>query len=63
VCRQLLAAPWTDLLPRPADYRDFYQALTHQSLRLCPQCGIGAMIRIQILPAFLWPAIPPLDSS
>jgi hypothetical protein len=63
VCRQLLAAPWADLLPRPTDYRDFYQALTHQSLRLCPQCGIGTMLLIQILPAYLWPAIPPLDSS
>jgi hypothetical protein len=63
VCRQLLAAPLADLLPRPADYRDFYQALTHQSLRLCPQCGIGTMLLIQILPAYRWPATPPLDSS
>lgn len=63
LCRQLLAAPLADLLPRPADYRDFYQALTQQSLRLCPQCCIGTMIRIQILPAYRWPATPPLDSS
>jgi hypothetical protein len=48
-CRQLLAAPLSDLLPRPADYRDFYAALTGRNLRLCPQCGIGTMIRIEIL--------------
>jgi hypothetical protein len=63
LCRQLLAAPLADLLPRPADYRDFYQALTQQSLRLCPHCGIGAMLIIQILPPCRWPACPPLDSS
>jgi hypothetical protein len=63
LCRQLLAAPLADLLPRPADYRDFYQALTHQSLRICPQCGIGAMLSIQILPAYRWPSTPPMDSS
>ena len=63
LCRQLLAAPLADLLPRPADYRDFYQALTQQSLRICPHCGIGAMLIIQILPPCRWPAIPPLDSS
>jgi Putative transposase/Transposase zinc-binding domain len=63
LCRKLLASPVSDLLPRPADYRDFYQALTHQSLHICPQCGIGAMFIIQILPPFRWPASPPLDSS
>jgi hypothetical protein len=63
LCRRLLASPSADLLPRPADYRDFYQALTQQSLRICPQCGIGAMIRVQILPAYRWPSAPPLDSS
>jgi hypothetical protein len=63
VCRQLLAAPLADLLPRPTDYRDVYQALTHQSLRICPQCGVGVMLSIQILPAFRWPSAPPLDSS
>jgi hypothetical protein len=36
LCRQLLAAPLTDLLPRPTDYRDFYAALTGKNLkRLC----------------------------
>jgi hypothetical protein len=34
----------------PKDYRDFYAALTAKNLRLCPECGIGIMIRIEILP-------------
>jgi len=63
LCSQLLAAPLAELLPRPTDYRDLYQALTHQSLRICPQCGIGAMLPIQILPPYRWPSAPPLDSS
>jgi Putative transposase/Transposase zinc-binding domain len=63
LCRQLLTSPLADLLARPTDYRDFYQALTHQSLRICQQCGIGRMARIQILPAYRWPLAPPLDSS
>jgi hypothetical protein len=50
LCRQKLAAPLTDLLPVPQDYRDFYAALTGNNLRLCPECGIGTMIRIEILP-------------
>jgi len=50
LCRQQLAAPLADLLPVPKDYRDFYAALTGKNLRLCPECGIGIMIRIEILP-------------
>ncbi|MGC9951337.1 MAG: hypothetical protein ABSF64_33695 [Bryobacteraceae bacterium] len=47
-----------DLLPVPADYRDFYAALTGANLRLCPECGIGAMLRMQLAPVSLR-----LDSS
>jgi hypothetical protein len=63
LCRQLLAAPLTDLLPRPHDYRDFYAALTAKNLRLCPQCGIGAMVRIQILGPEQAPVAIRMDSS
>jgi len=50
LCRKLLLAPVSDLLPRPAqDYRDLYEALTGESLRRCPQCGIGEMIITEIL--------------
>ena len=48
LCRRLLAAPLSDLLPQPADYRDFYAALSGKNLRLCPQCGIGTMIRLSL---------------
>jgi hypothetical protein len=58
VCRRLLAAPMADLLPVPADYRDFYAALTGKNLRLCPECGIGTMIRMELAPVSLR-----LDSS
>lgn len=47
-CRRLLAAPTADLLPRAADYRDFYLQLTGINLRLCPQCGIGVPIRLAL---------------
>jgi hypothetical protein len=48
-CRQCLAAPCSDLLPRAADSREFYAILTSPNLRRCPQCGVGSMIRIEIL--------------
>jgi hypothetical protein len=48
-CRRLLATPTADLLPRATDYRDFYLQLTGINLRLCPRCGIGALIRL-VLP-------------
>ena len=47
-CRRLLATPTADLLPRAADYRDFYLQLTGINLRLCPQCGIGVLIRLAL---------------
>ena len=69
LCRQLLA-PLADLLPHPPDCRDWFQTLSAEALlhtgkaeRPCPQCGIGTMIRVQTLPVYRWPAIPPPDSS
>ena len=44
LCRNLLATPYSDLLPRPTDYPDFYA-----KLRLCPKCGIGTMVQLQVL--------------
>ena len=60
-CRQLLAAPAPVVeLPDPAlDYRDRYQRLTGVSLRDCPHCGRGQMVRIEsFLPGTL-PRGPP----
>ncbi len=62
LCRQLLLAPASALLPCPQqtyrDYRDFYQALTGRSLDRCPHCGADALVLIQRLAP-----IPFLDSS
>jgi len=53
--RRLLAAPLLDLLPNPDDYRDRRQPISEDSLRRCPNCGKGEMIRIlTIAPA--WPS-------
>ena len=49
LCRRLLSSPASQLLPRPADHRDFYLALTGNDLRICPQCKIGILIRIGLI--------------
>ena len=39
-----------ELLPRPAlDYKDWYEEVTSESLRRCPQCGVGSLHRIETL--------------
>ena len=50
-CRTLLAMP--PALPAPAiphDYRDVIAALTGVSLRVCPVCQQGQMLRVRTLP-------------
>jgi Putative transposase/Transposase zinc-binding domain len=44
LCRNLLATLYSDLLPRPTDYPDLCARL-----RLCPKCGIGTMVQLQVL--------------
>ena len=64
-CRQLLGAPAPAVkLPDvPLDYRDRYEQLTGKSLRVCPKCGRGHMVRIEtFLPGAL-PRAPPRDRS
>ena len=62
LCRRLLADATADLLPQPAQCLDVLAALpTPQPFR-CPLCGIGQMLRLQILPVYRWPAKPP-DTS
>ena len=48
LCRRLLSSPASQLLPRPADHRDFYLALTGKDLRICPKCKIGILIPIAL---------------
>jgi hypothetical protein len=49
-CRQLLGMASADqpssVTQPPKDYRDRYQELTGQSLRVCPVCHRGQMVRI-----------------
>jgi hypothetical protein len=52
-CRQLLGMPAPLEVPpttRPRDYRDVYEALTGISLRVCPVCQHGQMVRVATLP-------------
>jgi hypothetical protein len=61
-CRQLLAAPApaAELPEAPLDYRDRYERLTGLSLRDCPHCGRGQMVRIDsFLPGQLPRGPPP----
>ena len=60
-CRQLLnvPAPVAPQADEPEDYRDRYQRLTGVSLRDCPACGRGQMIRIETLQPNALPRGPP----
>jgi hypothetical protein len=60
LCREFLT-PAADLLPTPAQCAEALAAIDAAITR-CPVCGIGEMIRIQFLPAHLWPDKPP-DTS
>ena len=62
LCRRLLATPCSDLLPQLADCRDLLVALISGNLSLCPQCGIGILIRMRLLPGH-GPIPLRLDSS
>ena len=62
LCRQLLAAPGCQLLPGPADYRDYYAAVTGADLRRCPLCG-GSLSRFMVLPLWQRHSCFRLDSS
>lgn len=64
-CRELLAAPapTVELPDVSLDYRDRYQRLTGVSLRDCPHCGRGQMVRIEsFLPGTLPRGPPPIAS-
>jgi len=55
LCRQLLGLVSTPTLGVPSstprrDYRDVYEALTGRSLRVCPVCQHGQMVRVATLP-------------
>jgi len=62
-CRKSLAAPCADLLPRPADFREYLAQLTGRNLRRCPQCGRGTMVQIEILFPWRRPLPANVDTS
>jgi Putative transposase/Transposase zinc-binding domain len=63
LCRQLLGVAMAVVPPREdkPDYRDLYERLTGKSLRDCPVCHQGHMVRVAILPASGRP--PPLVNT
>ena len=61
LCRRLLTVPVTELLPTPTDCQQLLQAITEHTVR-CPECGVGTMVRIAVLPDYRWPALPPNTS-
>jgi hypothetical protein len=63
LCRQLLTTAASQLLPPPADCRDFLAALATADLRVCPQCGKAILNRVTLLPPSPRPVPLRLDSS
>ena len=61
LCRRLLDVA-SDLLPSPAQIAECVRGLLSPA-GLCPVCGIGQMIRIEMLPADRYGFSTPLDSS
>ncbi len=62
-CRLLLQAPAPPPTDKPTDYRDRYQRFTGVSLRDCPQCARGQMVRIESFLARAQPRGPPRTAS
>jgi hypothetical protein len=63
LCRQLLFGTRSDLLPSAIACHELREALSEPFVPRCPQCQLGHLRRILILPAYRWPTVPPLDSS
>jgi hypothetical protein len=64
LCRQLLNVPEPTDLSTLQDWQTRYEALTGQSLVLCPSCKHGHMCRVEILPALVPRSLQPrVDSS
>ena len=65
-CRRLLGMPTPadQTNPSEKDYRDRYEELTGHSLHQCPQCRLGRMLVVMILPRSPCKSAPlPTDSS
>ena len=64
LCRRLLAMTLSPpASPARADYRDRYEQLTGKSLRVCPVCAQGQMVRVETLPVCPTTPVSGWDSS
>jgi hypothetical protein len=63
LCRQRLQGIRSPPLPPAAACQQLPGTIAQPFLPRCPKCQIGHMLRILLLPAYRWPAVPPLDSS
>jgi Putative transposase/Transposase zinc-binding domain len=63
LCRQFLAVLMAILIVPAPDYRDRFEQLTGRSLRVCPACGKGQMVRIGNFAAPRFSGAAPIDSS
>lgn len=65
LCRRLLGTPVATAheSKENEDYRDRYERLTGKSLRDCPSCGRGQMLRIETFRAGSLPRTPAPDTS
>jgi hypothetical protein len=63
LCRQLLDAPQVNpqQASMPDDWKTLYEALTGESLTLCPACRQGHMVTVELLPPQKQPQA--IDSS
>jgi hypothetical protein len=60
-CRQLLELDASGL-PSPGQVAEYLRTLIEGRVR-CPLCRVGRMVRIEILPAIRYPAVPTVDTS
>jgi hypothetical protein len=63
LCRRLLSTSITELLPDAAQCLTVLAAVTDSRPLRCPVCDCGQMLRVEILPAYRWPAIPPTPTD
>ena len=63
LCRQLLAVLMAILTVPVPDYRDRFEQLTGRSLRICPDCAQGQMIRIGFIAPPRFSGAAAIDSS
>lgn len=62
LCRRLLSTPIADLLPQPEQHAALLQSGANGTCLPCPKCRAGSMVKVGVLAAYRWPAVPPNTS-